>query len=118
MRNRIALLASTLTVAAGMAHAACVGTGALQTCNDASGNSYMVNRMGNMTMMNGSNAQTGSQWSETTNTMGPMTTYNGQTNGRAWNMTEQNYGATRTYNGTNADGEPFSYTCTQYGGCQ
>ena len=95
------------------ASAACFGSGSMQTCTDNSGNNYSVNRMGNTTVTNGYNAQTGSQWSDTTNTMGNMVMHNGNTNGQPWNMTQQNLGNVTTYNGMNAAGNSFSHTCVR-----
>ncbi len=96
------------------ASAACIGTDTLSTCTDDSGNTYTVTRMGGMTMVNGSNPD-GSDWSETSQTMGDTTITNGQTNGRPWNMTQQDTGGMQTYSGTNAAGQPFFHTCTAYG---
>jgi hypothetical protein len=112
----LALIASLFSITAS-AQAACFGSDSFQTCNDSSGNNYTVNRMGNYTHMYGNNAYTGSQWSETTNTLGNTTYYNGQTNGRPWNMIQQNYGGVQTYSGTNSAGQYFYHTCTQFGGC-
>jgi hypothetical protein len=109
--------ALSLLTLLGSAQAACYGSGSFQTCYDNSGNSYTVNQYGNQTQMNGYNANTGSQWSQTTNTMGNTTYSNGQTNGQQWNMIQQNYGGMQTYSGSNSSGQPFYYTCTQVGGC-
>src|SRR4051812_32851707 len=111
------LFAAGFLAISGSGQAACYGRGSFQTCYDTSGNNYSVNRYGNQTQMNGYNTNTGSQWSQTTNTMGNTTYYNGQTNGQQWNMIQQNYGGIQTYNGSNAAGQSFSYTCTQVGGC-
>ena len=119
MALRLCLLAFLgCLLAAGIAQAGCVGTNAFSTCNDASGNNYTVNRFGGTTIMNGNNANTGSQWSQNSNTFGNTTTTNGQTNGQPWNMTRQSFGGTTMYNGTNSAGQSFSYTCTHYGGCR
>jgi hypothetical protein len=61
--------------------AACFGTPGFQTCNDSYGNSYSVNRMGSMTQMYGNNPYTGSNWSQTSQSLGNMTIHNGITNG-------------------------------------
>jgi len=100
---------------ASAAHAACVGMPAFQTCNDAAGNSYTVNRLGNTTMMQGSSALTGSQWSQQSTTFGNTTMHNGVTNGQPWHMQEQTFGGMTTYSGVNAAGEAFYHTCNQFG---
>jgi len=95
--------------------AACFGPPGFRTCSDSYGNSYTVNRLDSMTMMNGNNPSTGSNWSQTSQTLGNMTMHNGITNGHPWYMNEQSLGGMTTYNGMNAAGRPFSYTCTAFG---
>jgi hypothetical protein len=69
-----------------------------------------------MTTMNGYNPNTGSNWSETTQSLGNSTIYNGMTNGLPWSMNQQNFGGgMRTYSGTNSAGQPFFHTCTAFG---
>ena len=113
---RWASLAAAIMVISfpGSAWADCVGTDTFATCTDDSGNTYTVNRMGGMTMVNGSNPD-GSTWSQTSQTMGDMTMTNGESNGQPWNMTQQNLGGMTTYSGTNVAGQPFFHTCTAYG---
>lgn len=117
MRSLV-ICAFALSMVARAATAGCIGSDTFKTCTDASGNSYTVNKMGNLTQMNGYNAQTGSQWNQTSQHLGNMTFHNGTTNGQSWNMTEQDLGGgMRTYNGTNSAGQPFSHFCTKLGGC-
>ena len=97
------------------ASAACFGTPGLQTCNDGYGNSYTVNRMGSMTQMYGNNPYTGSNWSQTSQSLGNMTLHNGITNGHPWYMNQNSFGGMTTYSGMNSAGQPFFYTCTQFG---
>jgi hypothetical protein len=97
------------------ARAACFGTPGFQTCSDSYGNSYTVNRLGSMTMMNGNNPWTGSYWSQNSQTLGNMTMHNGITNGNPWYMNQNSLGGVTTYNGMNAAGQSFSYTCTAFG---
>ena len=94
------------------AHGACYGSAAFQTCNHASGNSYTVNRFGNMTTLQGSNLNTGSQWNETVQRFVNMTTYNAMTNGRPWNMQEQILGGRTMYNGMNSQVSPSPTAAT------
>ena len=103
----------------GHAHAACFGTPAFETCNDASGNQYTVNRFGNTTTMQGYNPNTGSQWSQQSNTLGNTTQTYGQTNGRQWNETQTYYGnGFGNVRGMNSQGQFYNYNCTPYGGCR
>jgi hypothetical protein len=113
------LLGAVISVAvAAPADAFCTGSETISTCTDSSGNDYTINRLGNMTYMNGYNAQTGSRWNETVNHFGSTTTYEGMTNGQSWHMNQFDYGnGFRSYNATNAAGRPFSYTCAPYSGC-
>jgi hypothetical protein len=80
---------AAVTLAITPSAATCFGSGAFQTCNDNSGNSYTVQRYGNQTNMSGFNAQTGSTWSQHSMTLGNTTYHNGITNGNSWNMTDQ-----------------------------
>ena len=112
------MLAATLLLSSGVAEAGCFGTAALSTCYDGSGNSYTVNRLGNSTYVNGYNAQTGSSWSQNSQTYGNTTYTNGVTNGNSWNSTQTNYGnGFKSIYGTNSAGQSFSYSCSAYGGC-
>ena len=97
--------------------AECVGSAAYRTCYDSSGNNYTVSRSGNSTSLYGTNARTGSSWSQQSQTSGNMTTHYGQTNGRSWNATETRSPGMRQVYGTNSRGKSFNYTCTTYGGC-
>lgn len=92
----------------------CVGGDSLYTCYDSqSGNSYQVSKLGNTTYVNGSNANTGSNWSQTTTTLGNMATTHGyDKDGNSWNQTTNYYGNNSySYNGTNSDGESFGGMC-------
>ncbi|MEX3635335.1 hypothetical protein [Paraburkholderia sp. BR14320] len=113
----IAICIATTTVFSAPVFANCFGSPAMQTCTDDSGNSYTVNRLGNMTMVQGTNAQTGSSWNETATTYGNTTQINGQAaNGANWNenITELGNG-NRVISGTNASGQSFYKTCNAYG---
>jgi hypothetical protein len=114
MKRFIAALAVVLLGLPMAARASCIGSDTLATCTDDNGNSYTVSRMGGTTFVNGSNPD-GSDWSETSQTMGNMTVTNGESNGQPWNMTQQSNGGMTTYSGTNVAGEPFFHTCTGYG---
>ena len=118
MRRFLFSMAAALAITvAAPATASCIGTNAFQTCNDASGNSYTVQRFGNQTMMQGHNSQTGSAWSQNSMTFGNTTHHHGQSNGNSWNMMDQRIGNQRFYSGTNSRGQPFSYSCDAFGNC-
>jgi ABC-type uncharacterized transport system permease subunit len=106
----VALMTLSLT-----SQAACYGSANSYNCNDASGNSYNVQKYGNTTNMQGYNASTGSNWSQNSQTYGNTTQIQGQANGRAWNETIQTMPGMTTYSGTNSQGQPYMKTCTAYG---
>lgn len=85
--------------------AACYGSENLYSCNDASGNSYSVNKFGNTTTVNGFNSRTGSSWNQNSNRLGDTTYINGTANGKAWNETITPYSTT----GTDSKGNYYSY---------
>jgi hypothetical protein len=111
-----AIFATTvLLFVAGFANASCFGSGAFTTCNDASGNSYNVQRYGNTTNMQGYNAGTGSSWTQNSQTYGNTTQIQGNSNGNSWNQTIQTMPGMTTYSGTDSRGNSFYKTCTAYG---
>jgi hypothetical protein len=84
------IAAATLIAAwAGAASASCVGTQTFATCYDGtSGNSYTIQRYGNTTQMQGTNARTGSNWSQETYDHGDTTfQYGRDSRGRNWSTT-------------------------------
>jgi len=116
MRKVLVSLSVLAAFAGGPAQANCVGTNAMQSCFDDKGNSYQVQRFGNTTTVQGSNAQTGNTWNQTSQTFGNTTQHFGTaSNGNTWNSTTQTLGnQTHTY-GTDSRGNTFSKTCNQYG---
>lgn len=98
-----ALLASS--VIATPAFANCYGSASNYNCYDArSGNSYSVQKYGNSTYMQGSNAGTGSSWNQQSYTYGNTTNvYGTASNGSSWNQTITPYS---TY-GTDSSGNSF-----------
>ncbi|MBN3809402.1 hypothetical protein [Paraburkholderia sp. Ac-20347] len=118
MKNTLktACAAAALLISAST-FANCIGSANLQTCNDPSGNTYTVNRMGTMTNVTGYNAQTGNSWNQSSNTYGNTTQINGNAaNGAHWNETIQNYGnGNRAIYGTDSRGNAYSHYCTAYG---
>jgi hypothetical protein len=111
---KAAIVASVL-LAATAADAMCTGTPGFQTCTDSSGNSYSVQRNGGSTHMNGYNANTGSTWSQNSQTLGNTTFHSGHSNGNSWNGTTQNIGNMQIHNGMDSRGRPYSRTCQQIG---
>lgn len=107
----IKILATLLVLVPSTAFAACFGGNTFKTCYDSNGNNYTVNRMGNSTYMQGYNAQTGSSWTQNSQTLGNTTYHNGTTNGRSWNMQQQQFGNGQTFSGTNSYGQHFNKTC-------
>lgn len=108
---------TTLALLAGIAaNAACYGSGAFQTCTDNSGNTYNVQRYGNTTEVQGSNASTGSNWSQQTQTYGNTTYHQGIAgNGQGWNGTSQTIGNTTYHNGVDSRGNIYNKVCDSYG---
>ncbi len=113
MKNGL-LLAITV-FATVTANATCYGTGAFRTCNDASGNSYNIQSYGNTTNMQGSNAQTGSTWTQNSQTYGNTTYIQGNSNGNSWNQTIQTLPGMTIQSGTDSRGNSFNRTCTAFG---
>jgi len=109
-------VASLCLLLTGAAHATCYGTGAFRTCMDNSGNTYNVQQYGNTTQVQGSNAATGSNWNQTSQTYGGTTYQSGNaSNGQTWNQTIQTMPGMTTYSGTDSQGNNFFRTCTAYG---
>ncbi len=101
---RAAALIVGLTLGLSSAQASCVGSSTFYTCNDNSGNSYTVQKNGGTTMMNGYNANTGSNWSQNSYSNGSTTNvYGSSSNGSSWNQTITPSG---TY-GTDSQGNSF-----------
>jgi len=110
-----ALLVCTLLTAQ-VSVAACYGSGNFKTCTDDSGNSYNVRQFGNTTITNGYNPNTGSQWSQNSNTIGNTTFHNGvDANGNAWKGTSTRIGSTTIHQGVDSNGNIYSKTCNQFG---
>jgi hypothetical protein len=111
------ILIAALTILIPMsANATCFGSSAFQTCNDNSGNSYSVRRLGNSTYMNGYNANTGSNWSQNSRTFGNTTYHNGyDAGGNSWNLMQRRIGGSTYYSGTDSDGNFVSGSCNQFG---
>jgi hypothetical protein len=113
---RILILATAVMLASASAHAACIGSGTLSTCYDNNGNTYTVQRLGDSTFVNGHNSNTGSSWSQNSQTVGNSTFTNGtDADGNAWNMQQQRVGNSTLYSGRDSDGNSFSGTCGVFG---
>lgn len=111
-----AILLATILLSSISAQAACVGTGSFKSCTDDSGNSYTVNKLGNSTYVQGTNAETGSSWNQQTHRSGNTSnTYGSSADGSTWNSTTYRNGSTTNTYGTDSKGNSFSRTCNQYG---
>ncbi|MDW9459362.1 hypothetical protein GOA57_05230 [Sinorhizobium meliloti] len=85
---KIGIVTLAFSLISAPAFAACFGTDTLSTCTDDSGNHYTVTRMGNTTMMEGSNARTGSRWSQDSYSIGNSTIHHGRdSDGNSWSTT-------------------------------
>ena len=72
-----------------IASAGCVGTYSFSSCYDNSGNSYSVSRIGGSTFMTGYNYNTGSNWSQSSTSIGNTTFTRGlSSRGNSWSMTQ------------------------------
>lgn len=90
------------------AHAFCTGSAAYQICNDSSGNSYTVQRIGNTTYLDGS-SNNGRTWSQTSQTIGNTTFHDGRAaNGNSWSGTTTRIGGMLLNDGTDSRGRPYS----------
>lgn len=77
------IIAAALIALPLAAEAACIGTNALSTCYDNSGNSYTVQRLGNTTYLNGHNSN--GTWSQRSTTIGRWTQHDGvDIDGNSW----------------------------------
>lgn len=113
MRIAFAVLALAASLTA---QAQCVGSGTFQTCMDSSGNTYNIQRFGNTSYMDGSNARTGTRWDQTSTTFGNTTYHDGTaSNGQRWSGSTTNLGGMQIHQGTDSRGQPYSRTCTQWG---
>lgn len=96
LAQSIVVAASVLSCAA--VGATCHGQGSFQTCNDGAGNSYTVKRYGDAVQSQGTDARTGSSWSQTTRTNGDTARHEGRTaDGASWSGTSQLMGNGATF---------------------
>lgn len=96
----------TSALLSGNGYASCFGTPNMYTCNDLNtGNTYNVQKFGGSTYMQGSNPNTGSNWSQNSHTFGNTTQIYGNTNGNSWNQTITPH---NVY-GTDSKGNSYNY---------
>lgn len=114
---KVLIAAAAVGITASSAVAGCYGTDNAYSCYDSqSGNSFSVNSFGGSTFMRGSNADTGSTWSQNSTSYGGLTTHTGRSSdGGYWRSQESTYGGVTTRSGFDSDGNYFSQTCTQWG---
>lgn len=116
MYRSLLTAAFIVLTSATVAPAACFGSGAFRNCTDNQGNSYSVQRYGNTTIMNGSNARTGARWNQQSQTYGNNTYTTGRAaDGNSWNMQQQRIGNNTYYSGRDSSGRRFSGSCNQFG---
>lgn len=99
----------------------CYGSDIYKNCYDYNnGNQYTINRYGDTTQTYGYNANTGSNWSQTSRNYGNTTYQNGyDSDGNSWNQTIRHNGRNTNYSGTDSDGNFFNKTCYKnYDGSQ
>lgn len=98
------------------ANASCIGSSTMYTCNEQDGSSYRVNKIGGTTYLNGSNSQTGSNWTQTSRSIGNTTYQSGtDSDGNMWNQTIRSNGGNVTYQGQDSNGNFYTKTCNQFG---
>lgn len=110
---RAFLIAAAVIALPMAASAACFGSGAFQNCTDNQGNSYSVQRYGNTTQMQGYNAQHGTNWNQTSNTVGNVTFHNGTAaNGNSWSGISTSIGGSTFYQGMDSRGKATARPAT------
>lgn len=117
MRRMITLIALSLMPLP--LTAGCFGTQALQTCTDALGNTYTVQRFGGTTYIEGRDAD-GLTWRQQSVTRGNDILHSGEiSDGTHWTATERNLGAGYTrIEGIDTDGSTFLRVCNWLGECE
>ncbi|OOS05342.1 hypothetical protein SAMN02745664_10460 [Moraxella cuniculi DSM 21768] len=114
MKNLVLIL--SLLALPSLANAYCYGSERLYSCSDSNGNNYDVQKIGNLTYVNGYNRNTGSSWSSESQTIGNITYQNGRAaNGNSWNQTIQRIGNSTYYSGMDGNDNYQSQTCDSYG---
>lgn len=103
-------------LACAAANAQCYGSGSFQRCTDSSGNTYNVNRAGGSTYMSGSNADTGSTWSQQTHRSGSSSsTYGRDSEGNSWSSNTYRTPSGSTTTTRDSSGNTTTRTCNQFG---
>ena len=94
----------------------CFGSDSFKTCTDYNnGNHYQIQKIGNSTLVNGSNYNNGSSWSQQSTKIGNSTIHTGNAaNGNYWNITEQNIGGTKHIIGTDSKGNSVNCMVSQF----
>lgn len=104
------LIAGALLVAPMLAHADCYGDENFKSCHDyETGNSYTIQRLGNITTMHGHNAQTGSHWDQTSQKIGDTTHHYGRAaDGAYWSGTSSSKNGCVRHQGTDSKGRTYN----------
>ncbi|WP_322106634.1 hypothetical protein [Paraburkholderia sp. J41] len=103
--------------AASSAFADCWGSAAFQSCRDASGNTYVVQRYGDASQVPVYTQDAESPSKQLYNTRGSTTFIDGAAaDGSTWNETVKNYGnGSRTITGMDGDGLVYNMYCDSFG---
>lgn len=98
----------------------CFGSDTYYTCRDIStGNTYNVSKHGNNTHVQANNYNTGSSWSQDTQTYGNQSYTTGRdANGNSWHHNTHQIGNTQYYNGNDSSGKSYNGYCNPYSGCR
>jgi hypothetical protein len=100
----------------GAAWAGCVGSTSIKTCTDGLGNTYTIQRLGDVTFVTGLNERTGEGFSETTRRFGDIVVTDGEGGGRTWTSTQSKLGPDmHARSGTDPEGRRFEHFCTKDG---
>ena len=107
-----ALLILAISSISTLASANCTKTGSITSCYDSqSGNSYTTYDFGTSSITNGSNANTGTTWSQNTTRLGDSSFSNGTSStGTTWNQSTTRFGDMSITNGSSSSGKSWNST--------
>lgn len=107
-----AFLILAITSISTLASANCIKTGTITSCYDSqSGNSYTTYDFGNSSITNGSNANTGTTWTQNTTRFGDSSYSSGYSSkGTTWSQNTTRFGDTSITNGNSSSGKSWNST--------
>lgn len=111
------MAAGLATVLSSAAYGQGLGNNSFETKTDPqSGNTYSIQRSGDQTIMRGHNPNTGSSWSQRSQSSGSSTFHSGQSSdGNSWSGTTSNNGSTTLNQGIDSSGDPYSSSSSNLG---